>query len=152
MRIDFTLAELNRFYILACDIHNDYLNEKFREKIYIISGEDFGSEVGSIMIVNMDLYGLKSLGAKFRAKLAKVLYDMNKRILREDPDVWMRPAVKGYGFKYYEYVLCYVDDILCILHVPLKKIDGINAVFKLKWDKAEPPEIYLGAVLQNVTN
>ena len=61
---------------------------------------------------------------------------MNYRPSRADHDVWMRPAVKGYCFNYYEYVLCYVDNILCISHVHLKKIDGIKSVFKLKGDKA----------------
>ena len=31
-----------------------------------------------------------------------------------DPDVWMRPAVKTNGDKYYEYLLVYTDDILAI--------------------------------------
>ena len=60
--------------------------------------------------------------------------------------------VKGDGFKYYEYFLCYVGDVLCISHVPLNMIDGIKAVFKLKGGKAETPEMYLGAILQKVIN
>ena len=39
-----------------------------------------------------------------------------------DPDVWMRPAVRptadGKGFKYWEYLLAYVDDVLCISNDP----------------------------------
>ena len=31
-----------------------------------------------------------------------------------DPDVWMCPAVKSNGDKYYEYVLLYTDDTLVI--------------------------------------
>jgi hypothetical protein len=31
---------------------------------------------------------------------------------KTDPDVWIKAAVKTNGDKYYEYVLCYVDDIL----------------------------------------
>ena len=84
------------------------------------------------MIVKMALCGLKSLGAAFRAKLAQILYDMNYKPSREDPDIWMRPAVKGSGFKYYEYVLCYVDNILFISHVPLNTIDGIKALFNME--------------------
>ena len=56
------------------------------------------------------------------------------------------------SFKYYEYVLCYVDNIVCISHVPLNKIDGMKDVFKMKGDEAEPLEIYLGAILKKVTN
>ena len=103
------------------------------------------------MIVNMALCGLKSLGAAFRDKLTQVLYDMNYRHSRVDPDVWMRTAVKVDGFLHYEYVLCYVENILLISHVPLKTSNVIKAVFNMKWDKSEPPEMYLGFVLQKVT-
>ena len=57
------------------------------------------------MIVEMALYGLKSSGAAFRSKLENVLYELNYRPSLADPDVWLRPAVKGNAFKYYEYVL-----------------------------------------------
>ena len=46
------------------------------------------------MIAKMALCGLKSSGVAFRAKLAQVLYDMNYRPSREDPDVWMGPTIK----------------------------------------------------------
>ena len=71
---------------------------------------------------------------------------MNYRPSRANPYGWMRPVVKGDGFQYDEDVLCYVDDIIFISHVSSKTIEGIKAVFKLKEDKAEPPEMYLGAV------
>ena len=89
-----------------------------------------------MMIAKMTLYWLKSSGASFRDKLEQVLYDMNYRHSIAGPDVWMRPAVKDCGFKYYEYVLCYADNVLCISDVPLKKIDDTKAVFKLKGYKA----------------
>ena len=44
------------------------------------------------MIVKMDIYGLKSSGAAFRDKIANVLYEINYRPSRTDPDVWMRPG------------------------------------------------------------
>ena len=35
-------------------------------------------------------------------------------------DVCLRPAIKEKdGFKYWEYVLCYVDDALCINENPM---------------------------------
>ena len=98
----------------------------------------------------MDLCRLKLSGAVFRAKLAQVLYGMNYRYYRADHDVWMRPSFKVDGFKYYEYVICYGDDLLCIINFPLKTIHGINTVFKLKGGKAEPPEIHLGYFLQQI--
>jgi len=66
------------------------------------------------MIVRKALYGLKSSGAAFRAHLAETLYDMGLLLAKAGPDVWYRPAVKSNGIEYYEYILYYVDDILCV--------------------------------------
>ena len=42
-------------------------------------------------------------------------------------------------------VLCYVDDVLAISDMPMITMDGIRNVFKLKDDKAEVPDVYLGS-------
>ena len=55
----------------------------------------------------------------------------------------MRLAAKSNGFKYYEYVLCYVDDVLCISDQAMKTMKGIQETFKLKDDKIEEPYIYI---------
>ena len=68
------------------------------KKIYIISGEEFGSEAGSIVIVKMSIYRLKSSGEEIRDTLAQDLYDIHYRPLREDTIVCTRPAIKGGGF------------------------------------------------------
>ena len=47
-------------------------------------------------------------------------------------------------------VLCYVDDVLAISATPMKTIEGIKAVFRLKSDKSEVPDMYLGALIQRV--
>ena len=47
-------------------------------------------------------------------------------------------------------VLYYVDDVLAISATPMKTIEGIKAVFKLKGDKAEVPDMYLVALIQKV--
>ena len=64
----------------------------------------------------------------------------------------MRPALKPDGFKYWEYILCYVDDILCVSHNPKKSMNLIKSKFKIKDDKMEPPETYLGATITKMDN
>ena len=64
----------------------------------------------------------------------------------------MRPAVKDNGFQYYEYVLTYVDDVLCVSHDPMSTMKGIQEKFKLKDDKIEEPDVYLGASLTKINN
>jgi hypothetical protein len=120
--------------------------------VWTIAGHEFGSDAGKIMIIKRALYGLKSSGAAFRSFLAETLYDLSYKPTRADPDVWIRPAVKLDGFKYYEYILCYVDDVLCISDNPMETMKGIQRVFKLKDDKIEEPEDYLGMGIKKMTN
>ena len=143
---------LNDLDILVCDIEGAYLTAECQEKIYTIAGPEFWSKQGTIMKVKMALYGLKSSGAAFRAKLAGVLHDNGYWPSLVDPDVWLKPAVKPDGFKYYEMALCYVDNAMVISHVPSKTIEGIQHVFKLKGDKARPLDMYLGVSLEKKAN
>ena len=66
---------------------------------------------------------------------------------RADPDVWIRPAVKADRFKYYELVLCYVDDVLAMSMNPADTLEGLKSVFTFKDNEIEAPSIYLGAQL-----
>ena len=147
VRIALTIAALNDLKVLACDIQNAYLTADCREKIWTRAGPEFGSEADTIFIVKKALYGLKSAGAAFRALLAESLYDMGYVPTKADPDVWIRPAIKADGFKYYEMVLCYVDDVLAISGNPSETLEGLKTTFTLKDNKIEVPDMYLGAQL-----
>ena len=89
VRIALTIAALNNLDILACDIQNAYLTAKCREKIWTVAGPEFAQEAGTIMIIKMALYGLKSSSAAFRSKLTGVLHDMQYTPKKADPDVWI---------------------------------------------------------------
>ena len=102
------------------------------------------------MLVKMVIYGLKSSGAAFRSNLTGVLRDIGYFYTKGESDVWIQPAVKTDGTEYHRMVLCYVDDVLAISATPMETIEGIKAVFKLKGDKAEVPDMYLGALIQKV--
>ena len=149
-RIALTISALNGLDLLACDIHNAYLTAKCREKIWTIAGPEFGSEEGSLIFVKMALYDLKSSGAAFRAKLDGVLHDLSYVPSKGDPDVWIRPLIRPNGSEYYDMALSYVDDVLVIVAEPMKTMDGIRAVFKLKGDKAKKPDMYLEASLSEL--
>jgi hypothetical protein len=144
VRIALTIAALNDLEVLGCDIQNAYISAPCREKIYTIAGREFGSDAGKVMVITRALYGLKSSGAAFRSMLADTIWNIGYRPTLADPDVWIKPAVKSNGFKYYEMVLTYVDDVISISEAPMTVIEGIKAVFKLKGDKAEVPDMYLG--------
>jgi len=150
VRIALLAAALNGLDILACDIQNAFLTAPCREKIATVVGPEFGTNEGKVMIVTRALYGLKSSSSSFRAFLGETLYNLGFKPSQADPDVWMRKAVKPNGFKYYEYILTYVDDILAISHDPGPIMKGIQNTFKLKNNKVAPPEDYLGAELSKM--
>ena len=84
------------------------------------------------MIVKMVLYGLNLSGAAFRAKLAIVIHDIWYTPSKADPDVWLRPSVNPDRAEYDGMLLCCVDDVLAIFDMPMRMMDGIRSVFKLK--------------------
>lgn len=148
VRIALLIAALNDLDIMSADIENAYLTAPCREKCWTRAGMEFGHEEGKIFIVTKALYGLKSSGAAFRQFLAETLENMGFTSSEADPDVWLRPAVKPDGETYYEYILCYVDDVLAISHKALDVLKEVQKDFKLKKDKIETPDIYLGAKLE----
>ena len=70
--------------------------------------------VGKVAIMHRAVYGGKASGRDFRNHLRPCMQFLNSISCPVDPDVWMRPAIKGDGFKCYDYVLLYVDDALVV--------------------------------------
>jgi hypothetical protein len=103
------------------------------------------------MIIKKALYGLKSSGATFRAHLAETLDAMGYKPSYADPDVWLQPAVKPDGFKYYDYILCYIDGVLRISADPKKTMQRILEDFKLKDGKITEPDVYLDVTIAKVS-
>jgi len=66
------------------------------------------------MIIVRALYGLKTSGAAWKAAFAEKLAEMGYKSTKVGLDVWIQQAVKQNGFHYYEILLVYVDDILCV--------------------------------------
>ena len=148
VRICLLIAALNDLDVQSGDIENAYLTAKCREKCWTRGNAAFGSDKGKVFIVTNALYGLKTSGAAFRAHLASRLDEMGFKSSISDPDVWLRSAVKPDGEQYYEYILCYVDDVLCISHDATTPLKEIAEVMKFKKNLIVPPQIYLGARLE----
>ena len=151
VRICLLIAALNDLDIQGADIENAYLTAPNREKVWLRAGREFGDMQDQILIVEKALYGLKSSGAAFRAFLAETLDRMGFTSTEADPDVWIRPASKPDGEEYYEYVMCYVDDVLGISADAVSLLQEIQKDFKFKKNKIEPPEFYLGAKIEKKT-
>jgi hypothetical protein len=145
VRILLLIAALNDLDLQAADIQNAFLTAPNLEKCYMIAGPEFLEEEGQVFIVRRALYGLKSAPLAFRSFLAQNVEDLGFFSSEADPDVWMRVATKPDGEEYYEYILCYVDDILCISAKAKEVMEQLQKKFKFKKDLIEPPENYLGA-------
>jgi hypothetical protein len=111
IRIALTMAALNNLQVKAGDKQNAYLTAPCREKIVTVCGPEFGGNKGQTAILVRVLHGLKSSGAAFRNHLVSCTRMLGYVSCLADSDVWIRPEVReDGGFKYYGYVLLYVDD------------------------------------------
>ena len=145
VRILFTAAALNDMDIYACDVNNAYLNAPCREKIWFEGGSECGEDRGRVLVVVRALYGLKSSGHSWGQMMRENLLEMGFTKSRADQNAWMRKTVGPHGEQMWEYVLCYVDDILAISHRAKDIIKEIGNRFDIK--DLEEPKLYLGAVI-----
>ena len=154
VRIALTYAALNEISVNAADIQNAYLQAPSSEKHYIICGNEFGIEhSGKVALIRRALYGGKSSGSDFWRHLRTCMQHLNFTPCKADSEIWMRPAIKTDGSKYWEYVLLYVDDVLCISENGIHVITNeIGRYFKIKEpDSVGPPKLYLGNKVSKVT-
>jgi Reverse transcriptase (RNA-dependent DNA polymerase) len=145
IRIALFHAALNDLRVLIGGVQGAYLYADTKELIWTTCGPEFGSDQGRPAKIVKALYGLKSSGARWREKMASTLRDLGFFSCKADPDVWMRENTKLSGERYWEFVLMYVDDIMCISHDPQKVMDCIGRVYTLKKGSVGEPTTYLGA-------
>jgi hypothetical protein len=152
VRLASLLAALNDLEIIACDVGNAYLNAPCREKVWFVTGPGIGLQQGMVVKIVRALYGLKSSGASWRAMFNTSILEMGFEPIIADPDAYRRESAKPDGFKYYEYLLVYVDDVFFISHTPPVHLERIKATHKLNPNSIGPPKRYLGADIERVTN
>ena len=128
------------------------MTASYREKIFTIAGPEFGSDCDKIFIIIRALCDLKRSGAVFRSFLANHLHDIGCRPSQADPDLWTRAAIKSNGVKYWEYILCYINGILCISHGPIKSMKLTQLKFKIKENRIKPLTTYLSATISTMNN
>ncbi len=137
--------------VFLTNIGNAYLTAPTMEKCYVVAGNEFGPELkGQLLKIIQALYGLKSASATFHAHLASILcHVMGFTPCEADPNMWMRPAQKLDGSLYYEYVLCYVDNVLILSLNPDGIADELKEHFVLKevLDPSTKREWYLRATI-----
>jgi hypothetical protein len=147
--IAFLMAALNDLNVKVGDVLNAYITAPITEKVWTVLGSEFGIDAGKSAIIVHALNGLKSTGAAFRVHLASFMRQMGYTSCKADPDLWYKAKTRpADNFSYYAYILCYVDDILCIYHNPMSVLNLINGYMPLKLSLVGDPDIYLGAKLK----
>ena len=99
-----------------------------KEKVYIVSGPEFGPLEGHNLIIIKALYGLRTSGLRWHERLANCLRDMRFEPCKIEPDIWMRPCGEGH----YEYIAVYVDDLLIASKDPKAIIDVLTSKHSFK--------------------
>jgi hypothetical protein len=149
IRIALSMAALNDLHVKVGDILNAYITAPITEKVWTVLGPEFGIDAGKSAIIVRPLYGSKSAGAAFCVHLASFMRQMGYTSCKADPDLWYKAETRpADSFRYYAYILCYVDDILCVHHDPMSVLNLINGYMLVKPLLIGDPYIYLGAKLK----
>jgi hypothetical protein len=146
VRIMFLIAALNDLNIKMCDIGNAYLNAETRERVWFYAGHEWGSREGQKVIIVRALYGLKSSGAEWKKLLADYIQNTLgfSPCYGADDNVYLRSEKDKHGNEYYAYIVCFVDDILCLHKNPDIYLNQLGRDFRFK-SPPEVPTMYLGA-------
>ena len=145
VHLAFLIAGLNNLDVLVGDVMNVYLNAPCRERIWFEGQTETGEDQGKVLIVTRALYGLKSLGAAWRADLAATLHDIGFTSTQTDPDVWIRSANT-----HNEMILVYVNDILVFAREPKVIMNALGQLYELKPESVKEPDLHLGANMEKV--
>eukprot|EP00957_Ditylum_brightwellii_P015948 1201034-Ditylum_brightwellii.AAC.2 len=153
VRIAYTYAALNGLEVAAADSKSVYLQAPTSEKHNIICGEEFPYEMqGKIALTKCALYGGKSAGSDYWKHMHTCMEHLGFTSCKADTDVWMRPGVKPEDeTEYWEFVLLYVDDTLCLSHCPKHVLEKeIGKCWFMKKHSIGEPSIYLGNKVSRV--
>jgi hypothetical protein len=120
VRIELTLAALNDVDVNMAYIENAYLTAPITDKFWTVLGPEFGDYAGKSALIVRALHGLKSAGAALRNHLAEFMKHLGWHPCRND------------SVLYWDYILIYVDDILCVHHDPGPPLAKLDEYFKMK--------------------
>jgi hypothetical protein len=149
VRITLLMAALNVLNVKVGDVLNTYITATITKKVWTVLGPESGIDASKSAIIVCALYGLKSAGTAFCAHLASFMRQMGYTSCKADPDLWYKAETRpDDNFRYYAYILCYVDNILCVHHNPMTILNMINGYMLLKPSLVGDPDIYLDVKLK----
>ena len=121
LRIVIFLAELNGLNLMQGDVCNVYLVLYTQEKVYFITGPEFGHHAGNTFIIEKALYRLHYNGLQFHECLSNILQGFDFTCSHVDLDMWMCDADNAW-----EYIVVYVDNIIVAMKDPKSFFDELQ--------------------------
>ena len=101
---------LNYFEVKSADILNAYTQAPVTEKVWIMLGPEFDSDVRKTAMIFSSFHGLKSTGAAFRSNLASCMESMGHLPCCANTESWMRSEVHlDYTILQTEYFNAYIS-------------------------------------------
>ena len=147
VRIAWMNDALNDLEFKSDDILNAHIQSHVTEKVWTTFGPEFGKDARKTTGSVRALYGLKLADAAFQSHFARYMESLGYQSCKADPDLWLKQEIRPEdGVKYYSYLLCYVDDILCIHHNADAMLEWLHKSFLNKPGFGNP-DMYLNAKL-----
>ena len=143
--IALTMVALHDLEVKAANVLNTNVMVLNCENIWTVL------DAGKSAVIVKALYRLKSAGASFRAHLAQCMQEFGYCSCNSDPNLWMKAQYKPENkLEYYSYILCHVDDILCIHHDPDNVLNKLIGCMSLKPGSVGSPNMSLGMKLKHM--
>ena len=147
VRIALMIDALNDLQVKLGDILNTHILAPVTEKVWTTLDPESSKDARNTSLIVRALHDLKSAGAAFMSNLAKCMESLGYESCKTDPDLWLKPEIRPEDrVKYYSFILCYVDDILCIHHNSDAVLERLHKSFPLKLGFGKP-DMYLGSKL-----
>ena len=137
------IAALNDLEVKVGNVLNAYITAPITKKVWTMLGPEFGPNQGRSDVIVGALYGLHSAGAAFGAHLVSCMCQLGYTACKADPDLWLKAMTRpDNGTRYYAYILCYIDNILCIHHDAMSVLNNLS--------KSKIGTVAYNHVLQNI--
>ena len=121
--------------LLSGDIESAFLRASSTEKIWSRSGPEFGDKEGSIVVLKIALYVMKTAARSFHEVLEDFLWRHGFIQTQSDQDMWYK---KSYEYNGYDYIITHVDDFLISSIKPGKYTWKIEQEFTLRMVEPSP--------------
>ena len=120
------------------------------EKIWFVGGDESGEDRGRVILIFGALCIIKYMGFLWRSALAAALQEIGLNPTMVYPKVWIRSPMRLDGYKYYEMILVYVNNIMIVYHLGDEVARKIGNFYKIKEGIQGLPTWYLGADTEKI--